>query len=821
MRTTPLAGVVAFGKPMRLDPETIAALEWDRVREVVAGATSSELARRTLERWQPRADLAEARAALAEVAEGMDLAGIPRLPAPFVEDQDRTLRVLAVQGSALDGRALIDAARTLEATRRFARFVRQEGDRWPLLAERFRVAPEELELETRIMDAFDPEARLVDTASPRLRELRAEVRSHRAALVERLSRLIARLPHVLVAADSRPTFREGRYLVPLRREALGEVPGIVHDESASGATVFLEPHDVVERNNELRRAELAVGREEERILRELTAALAERRGELELAARLGLHAETVLARARYALAAGGAPPELGGEELVLRGARHPLLVARLAEQGGEIVPLDLDLGEEERALVISGPNTGGKTVLLKTVGTVVLMAQSGIVPPVAAGTRLPWHEAVYADIGDTQSIAQDLSTFTAHLTRLKAALEGAGPGTLVLIDEIGASTDPAEGAALAAGLLEAWVARRARTIVTTHYHTLKIVAARAPGIVNGSLAYDLERNEPLYRFVKGVPGRSFGLELAARWGIDPAVLARAHESLDHGARDLDEVTRRLADEEQAFVEARRALEEERQAIGEAESARARRIAAEASERREAAERRLEELEAQIARMREEMRRQQRKLRERAAELSEAEASTRAAQALAGELASAADALRAEREALLGQRDRPPVEPGDLVRIPRYDVVGEVVSLSRTDDTCAVQAGQVRIACRVSELEIVEKAADRTDARKPATAAPADAGDDGQPLPLEIDLRGMTADEIGYPLAGALERAYHTGRPVIRFIHGKGTGVLRRRVAELLEKHPYVHGFRLGHWNEGGDGVTIARLAPEGSEEESA
>ncbi|HYO47206.1 MAG TPA: Smr/MutS family protein [Gemmatimonadota bacterium] len=806
---------------MRLDPETIAALEWDRVRELVAGRTSSALARRTLERWEPRASAMEAREALAEVTEGMDLAGIARLPAPFVEDQAPTLRTLAVQGSALDGRSLIDAARTLEGTRRFARFLRQDGGRWPRLAERFRAAPEEVELEKRILEAFDPDTRLVDGASPKLRALRTEVRSHRAALVDRLSRLIARLPHVLVAADSRPTFREGRYLVPLRREALGEVPGIVHDESASGATVFLEPHEVVERNNDLRRAELAVGREEERILRELTAALAERRGELELAARLALHAETVLARARYAVSTGGQPPELGGDVLELRGARHPLLVERLEEQGGEIVPLDLELEEDERALVISGPNTGGKTVLLKTVGTVVLMAQSGMVPPVGAGTRLPWHDSVYADIGDTQSIAQDLSTFTAHLTRLKAALDGAGPGTLILIDEIGASTDPAEGAALAAALIEAWTARRARTIVTTHYHMLKISAARAAGMVNGSLAYDLERNEPLYRFVKGVPGRSFGLELASRWGIEPAVLARARASLDSGARDLDEVTRRLAEEEGAFVEARRALEDERQAIGQAESARARKIADEASQRREAAEHRLGELEARITRMRDEMRRQQRKLRERAAELSEAEAGTRAAQALAEELAGTAEVLRAEREALIGQRDRPPIERGDRVRIPRYDVVGDVVSLSRTEDTCAVQAGQVRITCRMSELEIVQKAADRTIAGEPAVERPPDAQEDGAPLPLEIDLRGLSADEVGYPLAGALERAYHTGRPVIRFIHGKGTGVLRRRVAELLEKHPYVHGFRLGHWNEGGDGVTIATLAPEESREESA
>lgn len=808
---------------MKLDRETIAALEWDRVREVVASRTSSALARLALERWEPCASESEAREALAEVTEGMDLAGVGRLPAPFVEDQSATIRVLAMPGAALEGRALIDAARTLESARRFARFLREDADRWPRLAQRFRAAPAEAELEQRILTAFDPDARIVDAASAMLRKLRGEVRGHRSALVDQLSRLIARLPHVLVAADSRPTVREGRYLVPLRREALGEVPGIVHDESASGATVYLEPHEVVERNNELRRAELAVGREEERILRELTAALADRRGELELAARLALHAETVLARARYALAIGGHAPELGSAELDLRGARHPLLAERLVEAGPEereaIVPLDLELGPDERALVISGPNTGGKTVLLKTVGTAVLMAQSGIVPPVGAGTRLPWHDAVYADIGDTQSIARDLSTFTAHLARLKAALEGAGPGTLILVDEIGASTDPAEGSALAVALLEAWAARGARIVVTTHYHALKIAAAHAAGMVNGSLAYDLERNLPLYRFVKGVPGRSFGLELAARWEIDPRVLARAREALDTGARDLDEVTRRLAEEEGAFIAARRALEEERQAIGDAESARARRIAADASERREAAERRLEELEARIGRMREEMRSQQRKLRERTAELSEAATAVRAAQALAEEMAGAAETLRAEREALIGQRDTPPVELGDRVRIPRFDVVGDVVAVNRADDTCAVQAGQVRITCRASELEVIERAAERKPEATPA--ATPDVGDDGAPLALEIDLRGMTADEIGYPLAGALERAYHTGRPVIRFIHGKGTGVLRRRVAELLEKHPYVHGFRLGHWNEGGDGVTIATLAPEESDEESA
>jgi DNA mismatch repair protein MutS2 len=784
----------------------------------VAGHTNATLAARTLVAWRPLASLDEAREALAEVTEGMDLAASEaRLPAPYVEDQSRALRALGVQGAMLEGAELVSAARTLEGVRRLSAFLRR-GDRWPRLAVRFQNAPALPELERRILDAFDTEARLVDHASPELQRLRGEVRRHRAGLVDLLNRLIARLPHTLVAADSRPTVRDGRYVVPLRREALSEVPGIVHDESSSGATIFLEPHETVERNNLMRHAELDVRREEERILLELTTALAERRDDLEHAARLALHAETVLARARYALDVNGHPPVLGGEALRLVAARHPLLVARSAERAaregdrGDVVPLDLALEPEERALVVTGPNTGGKTVLLKTVGTAVLMTQAGMVPPVGPGTELPWHGAGIVDIGDTQSIAEDLSTFTAHLTRLRAAIDAARPGTLILVDEIGASTDPAEGSALAAALLEAWTERGARAIVTTHYHALKALAGSTPGLVNGSLAYDVDRNLPQYRFVKGVPGRSFGLELAERWGLGADVLARARGRLDTGLRDLDELTRRLAIEEKALVAERRALEAERRAIGDAESARARRIMEEAAARREAAERRLEELESQLDRLREEVKSLQRKLRERTAALAEAEAEARSAQALADEAARTAAGLRAEREALRSETPMAEVEVGDRVRIPRYQVEGEVVAVDRVGDTCAVRVGQVRIACALSELEFLEPAA----GERPATTVAGDASLEPEPteLPLEIDLRGMSADEIAFPVAGAIERAYHTGRPVIRFIHGKGTGVLRGRVRELLEKHPYIREFRLGHWNEGGDGVTIAALAGE-------
>lgn len=799
----------------RVDEATLKVLEWDAICALVAGKTSAPAARAALAGWRPLERAEDAREALAEVAEGMDLvAREGGFPAPHVEDQAKTVQLLGVAGATLDGPALIAAARTLAGARKLAAFLRRDRDRWPRLAERFRAAPSEEPLERRILEAFDAEARLVDEASPELGRLRAEVRRHRSSLVETLERLIARLPHVLVAADSRPTVREGRYVVPLRREALSEVPGIVHDESASGATVFLEPHEAVERNNGLRRAELAVGREEDRILREMTAALAERRGELELAARLSLHAETVFARARYALETKGHPPWIGGDRLAIVGARHPLLLGRADAIGAdEVVPLDLELGPEERTLVVSGPNTGGKTVLLKTVGTVVLMAQAGIVPPVGKGTELPWHAGVFADIGDAQSIAEDLSSFTAHLSRLRTMTDEAAPNDLVLVDEIGGSTDPAEGAALAAALLEEWTGRATRTIATTHYHALKALAAASEGMVNGSLAYDIDRNVPRYRFVRGVPGRSFGLDLADRWGFG-GVVDRAREHLESGVRDLDRVIDRLTAEERAYAAARRGLEAEQRAVADAESARARSMIREAVERRESAERRLEELETQLARLREEVRRQHRKLRERATELAEAEAATRTSRALAVEAERAAEALRAEREALRSSAPAAPVAIGDRVRIPRYDVVGEIVELDRNADTCTVRAGRVRIACRASECEPVEEemAGRGTDEALPIDAGPA------PDLPYEVDLRGMTADEVGFPVAGALESAYHTGRGTIRFIHGKGTGVLRRRVAELLENHPYVRAFRLGRWNEGGDGVTIASLEAEEDED---
>ncbi|MDX1661845.1 MAG: hypothetical protein R3326_08650, partial [Gemmatimonadota bacterium] len=291
---------------MKIDDATLSALEWSEVCARVAERTSAEAAADALVAWRPYDTVEEARTALAEVDEAMRLLEQDEpIPAPFVEDQARTVRTLGVEGSVLEGSPLVSAAKTLRGARKWAAFLERDAETRPNLTARFRATPSEAELEERILSAFDPEARLLDRASPDLARLRGEVRRHRRDLVDFLERILSRLSSTLVSSDSRPTIREGRYVVPVRREALSDVPGIVHDESSSGATIFLEPHDAIERNNALRRAEMSVRREEERILEELTGALADRRGELEVAARLALHAETVLARARYALDVGG------------------------------------------------------------------------------------------------------------------------------------------------------------------------------------------------------------------------------------------------------------------------------------------------------------------------------------------------------------------------------------------------------------------------------------------------------------------------------------------------------------------------------------
>jgi len=490
---------------------------------------------------RPEHDAASIRAALAQVAE---LAALlitdDAIRAEPVPDITPSLELLAVPGSALEAPALAELTVALAAMRVVASDLKRLSDRAPRTAQ-LRVDPPTKELETTLARSISPDGQVLDSASKNLARARQHVREARKRVMDRLGAILGGLDVTERAPDAAVTVRGGRYVIPIRSTARSRVGGIVHDESATRSTVFVEPPEIIELGNELRAAESAELREVLRVLRELTDLLRPHRASIAAAWEMCIAFDDLCARARYAVEVNGFVPEIGGQ-LKIRGGRHPLLVrdiSTIMDMSTPVIPFDLELFPDEFTVLISGPNTGGKTVLIKAVGLLVLMVQSGIIPPIGPHSSLPVVTRVFADIGDRQSIAASLSTFSAHVAVLREILDGAGAGSLVLLDEIGSGTDPAEGGALAAATLKTLTRRRAITLATTHLGALKQLAAETVGIVNASLQFAAETLTPTYRLLKGVPGRSYGLAIARRLGISPDVLAEAERAVPDAERTLD------------------------------------------------------------------------------------------------------------------------------------------------------------------------------------------------------------------------------------------------------------------------------------------
>ncbi|HEX7025045.1 MAG TPA: hypothetical protein VF187_09545, partial [Gemmatimonadales bacterium] len=576
------------GTPSPLAAEAYAdaleVLEFEAVLEGVAAHAAGPLGAERLRSRAPSTDEDWIRGELAPVAELLALFGtggaVDAFPVPPLASVIARLRL---EGSVLEGHELHAVHRTLVAARDSAGELRRIAPEAPRAAMLLAPVPEPA-IERRLAHSVDENGELLDSASPGLMRARREVHAARERLVKKLEAVQRGSDAASAGTGSGVTVRNGRYVIPVRRDSRSRPDGIVHDESASAGTLFIEPTAAIELGNALRAAIAEAEREALRVMRDLTGLLRPHVEAMAGAHEMCVALDDLVARARYARSTGGSVPAVApaGSGLQLRQARHPLLLVR----GVDVVPFDLALGPDERTLLISGPNTGGKTVLLKTVGLAVAMTQSGIAPPVGEGSSLPVFRRVSADIGDHQSIAADLSTFSAHLATLRGVLDHADAGTLVLIDEIGSGTDPAEGGALAGAALRALTARGARTLATTHLGALKALAAETPGIVNGSLQFDSERLMPTYRFQKGTPGRSYGLAIARRLGIREDVLADAEARVSDAERSLDalleaaearerrlaadqeELTARLADAEREY--ARLAREAELQRAREAE-----------------------------------------------------------------------------------------------------------------------------------------------------------------------------------------------------------------------------------------------------------
>lgn len=706
--------------------------------------------------------------------------------------------LLAVRSFLRSSRLTIDSFKGDKVSPMSVAMIREEID--ALIS-----APKE---EKALDSAIDDDANVRDEASPSLRRIRREMRGAQGEIVRMLEKFVARLESRFQVPDMSVTVRNGRFVIPVRREARSVVGGIVHDTSSTGGTLFVEPPAAVEAGNRIRELEAEELREIDRILAELTETIRPLRESLVAAFEAMIVLDSLYARARFATRHGCGVIEFGEPQngFNIIGGRHPLLVA----QGITVVPFDLSLEPSERTLLISGPNTGGKTVLLKSLGLFAAMAQSGIPVPVSNESRLAIFDDVYADVGDEQSISSSLSTFSAHLKNLAEVLRSATSASLVLIDELGSGTDPVEGAALGGAILEALTRRGSLSVATTHLGALKELAAEVDGVVNASLQFDSVALAPTYRLIKGIPGRSYGLSIARRLQLPEDVLERAEARLPTGERDVNALLAELEAREQTLGD----REKEAAEIAEDAKSRARRVA-----ERESAVREKERNAERDAR------REARKL------LLDARAEVdRTIRELKESAAVAAD--EAAREARRKMEQLAASQGQALAKLEEVPAVDE--KAHGTGDTAVREGDYVSVGTlggrtakvvelRGDEAVVAFGSVKMTVPRPELSRASAPQGGERVQVPIrgdipeveaksEIDLRGLRAGEIEDVVMQAVDSAIRADLKSLRIIHGKGTGALRERVAEMLRKESRVASFRLGAWNEGGAGVTVAELA---------
>lgn len=700
-------------------------------------------------------------------------------------------------GSSLDGPELTAFIPFLDAAGRLRAYGRQIASVAPALARRFSALSDLPALRDLLARSLTDEGTLKDEASSELRALRHRIRELRREIVKRLEAFFSRPDADAIFQDRFLTLRHGRYVLPVRAEARGRVRGLIHDRSQSGATVFVEPEAMVEANNDLAEALRAEEAESARILGALTAEVRAHAPELRATVEEIGALDLIVARALLAERMGATEPDLDpGRTVALREARHPLLLARnWKEPSSPVVPIDLHLSGDRPLLVVTGPNAGGKTVALKCLGLCALMAQAGLHLPVRDGSRLPVFSQLFAVVGDEQSVTENLSTFSAFAGQVKTILETADKGALVLLDELGAGTDPEEGAALARAILEELEARGALVMATTHLEPLKAFAATHPAAQNASVEFDAERLAPTFRLLYGRPGQSYALTIGARLGLPEGVIERAQAHRSADAARLQGLLVQL--DAQARESAERIAELER------ERSRTASLLARAEEELTRARARADEMraraKAEAAGLLAEIRRAVNEEWER---LRADERSRRSLEASRKRLAD----LSARLVTPEPPADGATPQIGDAVEIAHLGLRGDVIAT--TGSTATVQAGGVTVRVPIQALR-VQSSAGRRRAGGPAWARITHP--EKPAVPVELHLLGKTTEEAQEIVAKYLDNAFLGGLPEVRLVHGKGTGALRKAIHELLAVHPLVERFRPGEPSEGGIGATVVEL----------
>lgn len=803
-----------------MDAKTLNILDFPKILARLADfcdfSASAELAR-TL---QPTPEYDKALALLAQTTEARRLLLTSEVTIGGAHDIREQVDLTA-HGGVLDPKELIDVHSTLVSMRDLRRYFDKHAAVTPSLAEIATRLPAASGLIDAIDHSITDSGDVADNASPKLYDLRRQVRVAHDRLMSRLQRYLTDPTTATKLQDAVITQRDGRFVIPLRAEFKGQVKSIIHDQSSTGATLFVEPLAVVELNNALREAQIAERDEVRRILAALSAEVGALAGEIVPGVNALAELDLALAKGKYAEDLHASEPLLlrlpspgnkgkktdnGNDDNRIRllHARHPLL------DPGSVVPVDIDLAPGTFALVITGPNTGGKTVTLKTVGLLSVMAQSGLHIPAQSGSQLPCFKAVYADIGDEQSIEQSLSTFSGHITNIIAILRHADPRSLVILDELGAGTDPQEGAALARSILSDLLRRGITTFVATHYPELKTFAHTTTGVVNASLEFNMQTLRPTYKLTIGLPGRSNALAIAQRLGLPQEIIDAARAEVNPDDLHADKL------------------------IGDIH--RQRKIAYKESEKAERARseaRRLErELEARLENIEEE--RQKVLDQVRAEGELEVEVLKTQLKAIKEELKKARQPLEAlqeieEKIELVEEKIQEPLRPkqkkehrpqralqvGDKVTLKKLGTPGVITAID--GDQAEVQAGAIRMRVHLEDLQGKEETLTAPLPAKGTSAASSNrsvvsTGRFVASPGMELDLRGMLSEDALDKLEVYLDKAYLAGMPFVRIIHGKGTGKLRQVVRQALKAHPHVRSFEEGGEKEGGEGVTVAKMA---------
>ncbi|WP_294512573.1 endonuclease MutS2 [uncultured Intestinimonas sp.] len=784
--------------------KSIQTLELPRVLELLAAQAATEEGKDRCRALRPYTDPDDVQRLQKETSAACSmivLRGTPPLSGvrPVAASLQR-----ADMGGALNTRELLDIAALLRCARSAKEYATGEGNAKTCIDHLFSSLQANRYLEDRISGSILSEEEIADAASPELADIRRHIRASSSKVRDILQKLISS-SQAKYLQESIITMRSGRYVVPVKSECKNEIPGLVHDVSGSGGTFFIEPMAVVKTNNELRELQSREEKEIERILRELSAECAAHKEDIAQDYDLLVLIDCIFARARLSDKLRCTEPKLAKKGITLRKARHPLLDPKKA------VPNDLYLGDQFDTLVITGPNTGGKTVTLKTIGLLTLMAQCGLHIPADDDSTVVVFDHVLSDIGDEQSIAQSLSTFSSHMVNIVGILEECGPGSLILFDELGAGTDPVEGAALAAAIIESARERGALVCATTHYAELKVYAMTTKGVENASCEFNVETLAPTYKLLIGVPGKSNAFAISRRLGLPQAIIDKAAARIDaENVRFEDVLTqldrqrqqmekekdearklrREMEESAKTAREYREKLEKEKAKAVEKAQAEARAIIQEA---RDTADKVFAELN--------EMRRRQEK------EADWLEQNQRRSD-LRRQLNEAEDAL-GSHEDLPAPPPTRPAKAGDTVELVKMGTRANVISVNK-DGSLQLQAGILKITAKQEEVRVVE---DADSGKKQAVQIAQRAEHKLRSLGAspEVDLRGMMTDEALLVLDRFLDSAVMGRLDTVTVIHGKGTGAVRKAVRDHLKRSKYVKSFRPGRFGEGEDGVTVVEL----------